>query len=525
MSRIRRVAASAVIFVVLSLVGASGVSADAFTPGDLVQVSGASPIPAACIGDTDPPATSVNFYNSEVEPYVVVDPSDPMHLVGAWQQDRWNDGGARGDVTAASFDGGQTWTLNALTKSSTCTGGSAANGGNYERASDPWVSIAPDGTTYLMSLSVDTNPGGFGTSPNAMLAMRSLDGGLTWEDPITLRRDENPNVLNDKNTMTADPLDSDFAYAIWDRLVSPPGEDAPPIAFENALGFKGPTWFARTTDGGDTWEPARMIFDPAGENQTIGNQIVVTGSGDLVNAFDLIRNFANPQGTRGFNIAVIRSEDKGASWDKKATIVDRHFSFQGVVIDPDDPNLNTRRVRTGDILPEVASDLSSETVYLVWQDMRFGPRSSVAFSQSTDGGETWSPTVKINQTPDLANDLNEQAFTPMVRVADDGTVTVTYYDFRAEEAEVAPETALNTDAFAIHCHAASVDCSDPANWTDEIRLTEASFDMKQAPFANGSFVGDYVGLDTDGTKMFPFWSMPAAGDPANVYVRALTPTP
>ena len=163
------------------------------------------------------------------------------------------------------------------------------------------------------------------------------------------------------------------------------------------------------------------------------------------------------------------------------------------------------------------SDLSSEAVYLVWQDMRFGPRSSVAFSQSLDGGETWSPTVKINQTPDLANDLNEQAFTPMVRVADDGTVTVTYYDFRAEEGEAAPETPLNTDAFAIHC-------SEPSNWSDEIQLTEDSFDMTEAPFANGSFVGDYVGLDTDGTTMFPFWSMPAGGDPSNVFVRTLTPS-
>ena len=525
MSRIRRIVAVAAGFVALTMVGAVAASADDFTAGDLVQVSGASPIPATCIGDTNASPTSVNVYNSEVEPYVAVDPNDPLHLVGAWQQDRWNDGGARGLVTAASFDGGQNWTLNALTKSSTCTGGTAANGGNYERASDPWVSIAPDGTTYLMSLSVDTNPGGFGLHPNAMLAMRSTDGGLTWEDPTTLKRDDVVTALNDKNTLTADPLDADFAYAVWDRLIGPPGEPPTPVAFENAIVGRGPTWFARTTDGGDSWEPARIIFEAGTNNQTIGNQIVVTGSGDLVDAFDLIRTFANPGGTRGFNIAVIRSEDNGDTWDKKATIVDRHFSFQGVVIDPDNPNLNTRRVRTGDILPEVASDLSSEAVYLVWQDMRFGPRSSVAFSQSTDGGETWSPTVKINQTPDLANDLNEQAFTPMVRVDDDGTVMVTYYDFRAEEGEAAPGTALNTDAFAIHCHAVTVDCSDPDNWTDEVRLTDQSFDMKQAPFANGNFVGDYVGLDTDGTSMFPFWSMPGPGDPANIYVRELTPSP
>jgi hypothetical protein len=517
MSSIRRLAAVAVLMITVALIGAPAASAGPFTPGDTVQVSGDSPIPQGCLGDQ--PGTGTNFFNSEVEPYVSVDPSNPLHMVGAWQQDRWSDGGSRGLVTAASFDGGQTWTLNADTKSSICTGGTMANGGDYERASDPWTQIAPDGTTYLMSLSVSTNPGGFGLHPNAMLVMRSDDGGVTWDNPTTLKRDDDEGVLNDKNTMTADPLDADFAYAVWDRLVAPPGEPASPTGTENAVAGKGPTWFARTTNGGDSWEPARVIFDPAANNQTIGNQIAVTGSGDLVNAFDLIRGAANPQGTRGFSIAVIRSEDKGDTWDNHATIVDRHNSFQGIVIDPEDPNTNTRRVRTGDILPEVATDLNSENVYLVWQDARFGPRSSVAFSQSEDGGETWSPTVKINQTPTDIPVGNQQAFTPMVRVSDDGTVTVTYYDFRNNT----PDPDLRTDAFAIHCHAVTDDCTDASSWTDEVRLTEESFDMRQAPFANGWFVGDYVGLDTDGTNQFPFWSMPHDGDPSSVFVRALSP--
>ena len=517
MRRMRRLALAAVSLVAAGMVLAPNAWAGPFSTGDLVQVSGNSPIPKGCLGDQR--GTGTNVFNSEVEPYVSVDPSDPLHMVGAWQQDRWNNGGARGLVTAASFNGGQSWTLNANTKSSVCTFGTAANGGNYERASDPWVNIAPDGTTYLMSLSVSTNPGGFGLHPNAMLVMRSDDGGVTWDNPTTLKRDEGTNALNDKNSMTADPLDADFAYAVWDRIIAPPGELAPTTAFENTIAGKGPTWFTRTTNGGDTWESARVIFDPGARAQTIGNQIAVTGSGDLVNAFDLIHETAQPS---GFSIAVIRSEDKGKTWDNRATIVDRHNSFQGIVIDPDNPNTNTRRVRTGDILPEVATDLNSEAVYLVWQDARFGPRSSVAFSQSLDGGETWSPTVKINQTPTDISVGNQQAFTPMVRVSDDGTVTVTYYDFRANETAPAINPLL-TDAFAIHCHAATDDCSDPDSWTDEVRLTDASFDMRQAPFAGGNFVGDYEGLDTNGTDFFPFFSMPHDDDPASVFVRSVGP--
>ena len=510
-----------ILAVAAATLGVSALLAQAapFTLGPTSVASGVSPFAPGCGGPGEAVASSVVYQNAEVETHVAVNPNNPNNVVAYWQQDRWNDGGSRGLVTARTINGGETWQLNANTKSSICTGGTTANGGDYERASDPWVSIAPDGTTYLMSLSVDTNPGGFGLHPNAMLVMRSDDGGVTWDNPTTLKRDEGTGVLNDKNSMTADPLDAEFAYAVWDRLLVPPSEPAPATATENTIAGKGPTWFTRTTDGGDSWEPARVIFDPGARAQTIGNQIAVTGSGDLVNAFDLIHETAQP---RGFSIAVIRSEDNGESWDKHATVVDRHDSFQGIVIDPDNPNTNTRRVRTGDILPEVATDLNSEAVYLVWQDARFGPRSSVAFSQSLDGGETWSPTVKINQTPTDISLGNQQAFTPMVRVSDDGTVTATYYDFRANETAPAI-TPLLTDAFAIHCHAAADDCTDPDSWTDEVPLTDASFDMTQAPFANGNFVGDYEGLETDGTDFFPFFSMPHGDDPASVFVRSVGP--
>ena len=45
---------------------------------------------------------SRNYLNSEVEPQVAIDPTDPSHLVGAWQQDRWSNGGAHGLVAGYS---------------------------------------------------------------------------------------------------------------------------------------------------------------------------------------------------------------------------------------------------------------------------------------------------------------------------------------------------------------------------------------------------------------------------------------
>ena len=54
-------------------------------------------------------------------------------------------------------------------------------------------------------------------------------------------------------------------------------------------------------------------------------------------------------------------------------------------------------VRTGDIIPDFAVDRSSGALYAVWQDSRFsgGSHDDIAFSRSTDGGNTWSAPVKV----------------------------------------------------------------------------------------------------------------------------------
>src|SRR5215218_8339525 len=329
--------------------------ASAYVRGDLVKVSGATPFGPNC-GLAGQSGT--NYPNSEVEPYVEVNPNDGANLIGAWQQDRWSNGGSRGNVVGASLDNGSSWRIVSQTKNSQCTGGTTANGGDYQRASDPWVTVSPNGHAYLMSLSIDQDPTSvFGSNPDALLVSKSTDGGLTWSDPTTLIRDDNPNRLNDKNSMTADPNDSSFVYAVWDRLA--------------AIGpvFRGPTLFARTTNGGASWGEARVIFDPGVFAQTLGNQIAVRPQGELVNIFTLIRNvpgsggpeldvtdmrfednvnlLRNARGPGGpiRNVTAVRSEDKGETWSGPIRL--ERMVNPGVV-DPDDGD----PVRTGDIIPD-----------------------------------------------------------------------------------------------------------------------------------------------------------------------------
>src|SRR5256885_14821148 len=115
------------------------------------DVSGLSPFASCTVGG---PGT--NFVNSEVEPFVALNPAKPSNIVGGFQQDRWSNGGAHGLVASTSHDGGATWTQS-WAHFSTCSGGTAANGGDYGRAADPWGTFAPNGDVYQISLSANAD--------------------------------------------------------------------------------------------------------------------------------------------------------------------------------------------------------------------------------------------------------------------------------------------------------------------------------------------------------------------------------
>jgi hypothetical protein len=519
--RIRRV----LLLSVALLLGVSGTAVA--VPYDAASPQAVSPV------DTSPyhpcPAAETDggtvYVSGEVEPHVAVDPADPDFLVGGWQQDRWSDGGANGNAGAFSIDGGETWTVVDDPKHSLCAGGTAANGGDYERSSDPWMAVSPDGTAYFQSLAFNNNR----DLANAVLVSRLENG--QWSDPVTLIRDTDPNVFNDKNSMTADHNDSELAYAVWDRLVFPT-ERAGGRSYERALAFKGPIYFTRTTDGGDSWEEARPIYDPGRNNQTIGNQIAVLPraaseeDSTLVNAFDLIFNFTNKARNRGLNVAVLRSEDSGETWASAPIIVSKLLT--ATVSDPEtgDP------VRTGDIIPQITVDRNDGALYIVWQDARFTGFDQIVMSRSVDGGLTWSAPVRVSATPAPAGDEpagNQQAFIPQVYVLDDGTVGVLYYDFRNNDAG---DDVLETDAFLVHCdEPSSADDLCTGDW-EETRVTDASFDMRVAPVAGGYFLGDYIGLggtdtnDDGASDAFVgfFTQSNSASDPGTVYSSLISPS-
>jgi hypothetical protein len=462
-------------------------------PARLSQISTLSPFESCTADDSGSQPGSISN-DSEVEPWIAVDPTNSKHIVASWQQDRWSNGGARGLLVGVSMDGGKSWSDVALPNLSLCTGG------EFHRVSDPWLTFGPTGEIYYASLAVDLALvelllGQADQGRSAMLVQKSIDGGLTWSDPVAVV-DETFAGLHDKQSITADPFDSRAVYVVWDRL--------------DFINGGGPALFSRTVDGGSSWEAPRTVYDPGPDSQTVGSQVIVMPDGALVDFFNVIDEISTAPFMTN-TLALKRSLDRGMTWSPAGDPI--FVSSMQSSFDVSDPDTGVP-LRSADSLFDVAVNSTNGTLYAVWQDARFSgfAHESVAFSMSKDGGFTWTEPVQINHTPSDLPVANQQAFVPSIAVNRKGMIAITYYDFRFNGAE--PEGL--TDQWAITCRPkAKIDCSDPEDWS-ELRLTEVSFDIHKAPNAGGYFLGDYDGLAAVKNSFIAAFSVSTVTDPADL---------
>ncbi len=185
------------------------------------------------------------------------------------------------------------------------------------------------------------------------------------------------------------------------------------------------------------------------------------------------------------------------------------------------PNLG-QAIRSADILFGLGVDQINNIIYLTWQDTRFTGQNEVVVAYSGDGGYSWFGPVRVNQTPrNPSNPLFQQALIPSVTAASDGTAVVTYYDFRND---VVGATKDLTDYWAVSCNpnTSADQCQSTSDWSTEVRLTDASFDLNNAPVAEGHFLGDYMGLRAVGKTIWPVFGVSPSLNTTNVLTRSLT---
>ena len=401
---------------------------------------------------------------------IAVNPANPNNFIGVWQQDRWSNGGARGPGTAYSLDGGGTWTRTSAPMSR-CTGGNAAQRRQL-RARDRSVGRRSRRT-----------------APRTRSA-------LALQQPAE-RRQRDPRRALDRRRPHVEQ--SRQRSAATTRKTRTTRSRSPPIPPTRATSTRcgtgspattGPTWFARTIDGGATWEPARNIYDPGANSQTLNNQIVVLPDGTL----DRCSSPSSPTSAgriRGCaSCARPTRARRGRRRSRSATC--RPLG----TVDPETGHrhprrLDPRRHRGGH---------RTATLAVTWQDSRFsaGAYDDIAFSRSQDGGLTWSAPMRINGDPAVRRAHPDRRH-PRRRHHRRHLLRLPQQHGRPGDAA---DRLLARDVERRRRRGRSARIAGP-------------FDYATAPLVGGRyFLGDYMGLASVGTTFLPFFGQ-TTGDPSN----------
>jgi len=227
----------------------------------------------------------------------------------------------------------------------------------------------------------------------------------------------------------------------------------------------------------------------------------VDAAGDLYVAFTSFPLNANKPPT---TIYVSRSVDDGQTFGPFVAAVKN----VGVLTGDDLPNTLFRDGITENF---AASPTYPGHLYLTYEDWD-GTQMDVKFTQSTDGGSTWSAPVVVN---DAANSSTTDQFQPSVAAGPDGAVAVAFYDRRQSCPN--DKSVLNADVGRTNfCIDTSLQAYKDSGAgavpvSGNVRISQFTWDPNQPqqhvagigqypcaavqdPCTTDGFIGDYFGL-------------------------------
>jgi hypothetical protein len=348
-------------------------------------------------------------------------------------------------------DAGATWRGN-----DSCTGAPVGYHGG-----DPGIAIDKNGTYIVTHLDRSPFVG--------LYSNRSVDRGITWSDQKAVSTDD-----LERASLTTDIHSSSSwfgrSYAVWVPFASP-----------------FPLKFAYTDDGARNWSTPKQVNNPS--NRSAGGDIAVGPGGELYTCW------AGVTATSPFKeilVGFASSSNGGSTWN----VTENAFPVNGIT----GVLANKSNIRVNGI-PTLAVDTTNGPrrgwIYIVTGQKDLSPAGSdpdIILYRSSDGGQTWSSGIRVNQDP--LNNGKTQYF-PALFIDPFGIVNVLFYDDR---------TTTNDSAGVFL--ARSRDGGD--TWF-EYEISDHHF--KPAPIGGlgQGYQGDNIALSSTDTKLIPVWMDNSSG--------------
>jgi hypothetical protein len=269
--------------------------------------------------------------------------------------------------------------------------------------------------------------------------------------------------------------------------------------------FNGSTseiWYSVSRDRGQTFSEARRLTPPSEVGAS--NTYVYPSVDAAGHVYVAFTSFPKPGVGTEATIYVTRSTDDAATWGPFVPVASAEL-IPGCCL----PNTT---FRDGILEHFAASPTHPGHAYVTWEDWD-GTQMDVMFSQSIDGGMTWSEPITVNDNVDDATPTDQ--FQPSVAAGPNGAVAVVFYDRRAacpDDPAIVPEhVGRENFCIDVSLQAFHDDGGGAVPEGGNVRITEFSWDPEQPdqtidgidqmacaahqdPCTANAFIGDYFGL-------------------------------